>query len=551
MIKGRSICFVIFLIGILWPCMTSSTGFAVEDRLQSALQGIDENTVRAHVKFLADDLLEGRGTGSRGEHLAVRYIASQMEAIGLLPGGEDGSYFQKVPMVGTAPDPSMTLRFHINNRVVPAIYSEEFIAIAPLQREEMHLKEAELVFVGFGIQAPEYEWDDYKGADLRGKVLLFLNNDPDTGDPQFFGGKARLYYGRWTYKYEMAAKMGAAGALIIHTNPSAGYPWRVVQSSWSGETFALPLSEPAPEMQGWITEEKIEEILKTADINLSSLYDTAQKKDFRPRSLGIRVSIDIQSTIRRLEGINVLGLLPGSDPRLKEEAVVFTAHHDHLGIGDPVDGDSIYNGALDNASGIACMLSAAKALAGWTPRPKRSILFVTVTAEESGLLGSAYYAKHPTFPTEKIAVTFNMDGTNILGRTKDLVVLGFGKTDLDDPLQNLAALQGRVVLPDQMPEKGSFYRSDHFSFAKTGIPSLSFETGLDVIGKPEGWGKAQVDEYTEKHYHQPSDEYDPAWNLEGAIEDTRLIFQLALQIANQEAMPKWKPGDEFEKIRNP
>ncbi|MDX9754440.1 MAG: M28 family peptidase, partial [bacterium] len=484
---------------------------------------IQEATLRAHTQFLADDLLEGRGVGTRGEALATRYIAAQFAALGLQPGGEADTYFQQVPLVATTADPAMVLSFQVGDETLTPTYLEDFVANTPLQTELVELDRQELVFVGYGIQAPEYEWDDYKGADLRGKVLLVLNNDPDTGDPAFFGGSARLYYGRWSYKYEMAAKMGADGAILIHTTPSASYPWQVVQTSWSGEQYALPRSEPKIKVEAWITEAKIKAILHQAGLDLEALTAAAQRRDFAPVPLGIRVSSRLQSTVRAMEGTNVLGLLPGSDPTARDEVVIFTAHHDHLGIGSAVDGDSIYNGGLDNASGVAAMLTLAQAFAAQLQPPRRSILFMAVTAEESGLLGSAYYAQHPTFAPGQIVANFNLDGLNIFGRTRDLSILGFGKTDLDPVFQAAAERQNRVIQPDPMPEKGSYYRSDHFSFAKIGVPSYTHRGGLDVIGQPAGWGKEQAEWYTEHHYHQPSDEYSPAWNVEGAMEDLRLV----------------------------
>lgn len=541
--------FWIFGVGIIGLVGFAGVGFAGDDARQVGLREITENRMRAHIQFLSDDLLEGRGVGSRGEQLAVRYIATQFEAMGVQPGGADGSYYQKVPMLGVTPDPALELHFRCGDRMITAKYEDEFVAVTATQTQEVNLQDKELVFVGYGIQAPEYQWDDYKGADLKGKILLVLNNDPDNGDPNFFGGKTRLYYGRWDYKYMMALKMGADGAIVIHTTPSAGYPWQVVRSSWTGEQYELPISEPNLPMQAWIAEEKIKEILKAQNIDLQTLYDAAEKRDFQPISTGVKVSIQIKSAIRSIEGVNVLGLIPGSDPLLKEEAVIFSAHHDHLGIGKAVDGDSIYNGALDNASGVAALLTIAEAYSRSLERPKRSLLFLAVTAEESGLLGSAYYAKHPTFPPEKIAAEFNKDGASIFGRTHDIVILGYGKTNMDDTIRQIAESQGRVVVPDQAPEKGSFYRSDHFSFAQIGVPSVSFDGGLEVIGKPEGWGKQKSDEFTDKYYHQPSDEYDPSWNLEGELEDIQLIYLTGWELADQTSAPKWTPGDEFEKLR--
>jgi Zn-dependent M28 family amino/carboxypeptidase len=524
------------------------TGLIAAINCPAASQAINENKIRAHTQFLADDMLAGRGVGSQGEELAIRYIAAQFKAMGLSPGAERGSYFQKVPLIATEADPSMTLSFRFGNTTMTAMYGREFVANCPLQKQNVSIRDTELVFVGYGIQAPEYDWDDFKDADLEGKVLLFLNNDPNTDDPDFFGGKARLYYGRWTYKYEMAAKVGAAGAIIIHTTSSAGYPWPVIKG-WTGEQFALPLAEPKTKVEAWITEDKIREVLASAGTDLQTLYDAAETREFEPVPLGIGVSIGIQSTVREMAGTNVLGLLPGSDSQLKNEVVIFTAHHDHLGIGDAVNGDSIYNGALDNASGVASIMTIADAFTRLPTPPKRSILFIATTAEESGLLGSAYYAAHPTFPPKRIAANFNIDGINIEGPTHDVVILGLKKSNLGSVFAEVAEQQGRVVLPDQMPEQGSFYRCDHFSFAKIGVPCCTLDSGFDAVGKPNGWMKQQIDAYIENQYHQPSDEYNTDWNLEGAVMDLQLAFQVAMRVANQEEMPQWTPGDEFEAVR--
>jgi Zn-dependent M28 family amino/carboxypeptidase len=399
--------------------------------------------------------------------------------------------------------------------------------------------------------APEYGWDDFKGADVKGKVLVVMNNDPED-DPQLFAGKTRLYYGRWDYKYEQAARVGAAGAIIIHTEPSAGYKWQVVQTSWTGEQFALP-QEGGPQIQikAWATEDASRGIARLGGQDLDALRASAQKRDFKPVPLGVTVDLTLQNDVQKKQTGNVLGRLPGSDPALASQAVIFTAHHDHLGLNEDAKPgeDAIYNGALDNATGVSAMLAIAKAMTELPTRPRRSLLFGAWAAEEQGLLGSKYFAAHPTIAPGRLAANINMDGMNIWGRTKDITMIGLGKSNLDDWVLALAAMQGRHVVPDQFPDKGFFYRSDQFPLAKVGVPAAYFDAGTEVIGKPEGWGRKAQQENEDKHYHQPSDELRPDWDLSGAVEDTTLFFHLGLKVANADAMPQWNRGDEFEAAR--
>lgn len=504
----------------------------------------------AHIKFLADDLLDGRCIGTRGGEIAIKYIEAQFAAMGLTPGGENGSYVQMIPVVGIEADTATVLSFKKGNQQLDLRYYEDFIADPGMQVPEVSVDEAELVFVGYGIEAPEYNWNDFKDTDVTGKILLNMNNDPDTGDPNFFGGRTRLYYGRWDYKYEMAARKGAAGAIIIHTTPSAAYPWQVVQSSWSGEQFELPAKgDPQLKVKAWTTEDATRRVLSMVNRNLDTLWQSAQSPTFHPVPLGVKVSITIKSKLRNLGTATVLGLLPGTDPQKKDEVVIYTAHHDHLGIGKAVNGDSIYNGAVDNATGVTAIISIAQAFTQLPQKPKRSILIIGLAAEESGLLGSQYFTEHPTFKRERIAADINLDAMNTRGRTRDLTIIGYGKTSLDEVVEDVAQQQHRVVLPDQFPDQGSFYRSDQFSFAKVGVPAISIDAGIEYIGRPKDWGKKQEEEWIEKHYHQPSDEYLPSWDLSGAVEDAQLAFMVGLKIANQDQMARWKPGDEFEKLR--
>jgi Zn-dependent M28 family amino/carboxypeptidase len=524
---------------------------AVTPAEKAAARQIRPEAIRAHVRYLASDLLEGRGPASRGDQLAEEYVAAQMEALGLEPAAPGGGWFQRFDVVGITSQAPAVARVTRGGESVELRYRDDYVAFSGVQGPEASTRSGEVVFVGYGIVAPEYQWDDFKGADLKGKVLLVMNNDPED-DPKTFGGKTRLYYGRWTYKYEMAAKVGAAGAIIIHTTPSAGYPWQVVQTSWSGEQFALP-HEGGPEVpvKAWVTEESARKIARLAGQDLDALRAAAQKRDFRPVSLGVNADITLKNEVKRSQTGNVIGRLPGRDPALAKEAVIYTAHHDHLGIkeGAKPGQDSIYNGALDNASGVGAMLAIARAFQALGTSPRRSVIFAAVAAEEQGLLGSAYLAVHPPIPAGRLAADINIDGVNIWGRTRDLTMVGMGKSSLDDWIVKLAAMQGRVVVPDQFPDRGFFYRSDQFSLAKVGVPAAYFDAGTDVIGKPKGWGKEQQEKFEANDYHQPSDELRPDWELSGAVEDAQLMFYLGLKVANAPQMPAWKPGDEFEAAR--
>ena len=515
-------------------------------REKSAARGVSAAALAAHVRFLADDLLEGRGPGSRGGELAMRYIAGQMERLGLQPAGDGGGWLQRFAIVGLKGEVTTAPTFTATGKAPLKLTPTVDCVVSPgTQSEAQHVDGAEVVFVGYGIDAPEQKWNDFKDSDVRGKILLVMNNDPED-DPALFAGKTRLYYGRWTYKYEEAAKKGAAGAIVIHTTPSAGYPWQVVQSSWTGEEFELPSAgEPRVTVKMWATEEAARQIAQLGGQDLDELRRRAQARDFQPVPLGVKLSVALKTQVRKLETANVLGMVRGS--KHPDELVVFTAHHDHLGIRAPKQGDAIYNGALDNASGVAAMLAAAEGLAA--SKPQRSILFASVGVEESGLLGSEYYVKHPTVPTASIAANLNIDGINIWGRTHDISFIGLGKSTLDDVVIRAAGEQGRVVKPDPFPDRGHFYRSDQLNFARAGVPAVYLDEGTDFVGRPAGWGRAQVDEYVAKHYHQPSDQIDASWNFDGALDDVRLLSIVALRIADAPAMPTWRAGDEFEAAR--
>jgi Zn-dependent M28 family amino/carboxypeptidase len=520
------------------------------DGAEAAAATIDEGALRAPIRYLADDLLGGRGPATEGDRLAQLYLATELESMGLTPAF-DGAWQQPFDVVGINAHVPEAWSFQAGGQSVDLARWDEFIAASGVQQDTATIDGAEVVFVGYGIEAPEYDWDDFKGADLDGKVLLMLNNDPDW-DPELFEGNTRLYYGRWTYKYESAARQGAAGAIIIHTTPSAGYPWQVVQTSWTGEQFELPAEgEPRIEVAAWTTEEATRRLLQAAGQDLDALVEKAKSRDFRPVPLGITTSLTLDNEISEKKTANVGGVLPGSDPELAQQMVVFTGHHDHLGTAaeGEGEGDRIYNGAVDNAAGSAQVLAIARAYTKLPEPPARSTLFLFVAAEEQGLLGSKYYALHPSVPAGRLAANINYDGGNIWGRTKDVTLVGSGKSSLDAVARAVAASQGRRIEPDQFPDKGYYYRSDQFSLAKVGVPALYFDTGTEFVGRPEGWGTEQIEAWTEEKYHQPSDELEDSWSFEGMVEDARLGFYCGLIVAEAAEMPSWVPGDEFEAAR--
>ena len=515
-----------------------------------ASETITPALLRAHVKFVSSDLTEGRGPGTRGDAITRTYIASQLEALGLEPAAPEGGFFQKVPLVGVTTTVAEPLRFE-GAAGKAELHPEEYVVVAGIPRQAIRIAGAEMVFVGYGIVAPEFGWDDYAGADVRGKVVLVMNDDP-SDDPAIFAGKTRLYYGRWSYKYEEAARHGAAGVIIIHTTPSAAYPWSVVQTSWAGTLFTLP-DDPAPQVEArmWATEDASRRIAALGGQDLDALRRAATKRGFRSVPLGVRCSLALAADVTRIESANVMARLPGRDPALRGEVVLVTAHHDHLGTkpGAAKGDDAIYNGAVDDATGVAGLLAAARAASALPRAPARTLVFAAVAAEEQGLLGSEWLARHPPVPAGKIAVTVNMDAMNVFGRTRDVTLIGLGKSSIDELFVPLARWQGRVVKGDAFPEKGSFYRSDHFSLAKVGVPAAYVGAGTDFVGRPPGWGKQVNEAWVAKHYHQPSDEYRDDWDLSGMVEDVRLVFFLAVKTADARHMPHWRKGDEFEAVR--
>jgi len=526
-----------------------------------AVRMFSADAIAAHDKFLASDLLEGRGPGTRGDQLAIEYIAAQFEALGLKPDGDNGTYFQKVSLIGVAMDPDKTT-LSLTKEGAPAIgplkHLEQFVGDDETQARDNNASSAldsELVFVGHGVVAPEYKWNDYKDLDTKGKTLVMLVDDPpaNAAEPDLFKGKARTYYGRWTYKYEIGGAKGADAVILIHTNDAAGYPWSVVRNSWGGEHSYLhrAANEPALKLAAWITEDVAKQLFKAAGQDLDALTKAAASRDFKPVVLGgYHLAGTVGSKTRAFDTANVVAKLEGSDAALSREAILYSAHHDHLGIDPAMSGDNIYNGAIDNASGCALLIEMARVWANTTPKPKRSIIFNSVAAEEQGLIGSEYYGKHPSIPAGRIALNINFDAIPELGRVRDVYMNGIERTTFFPTAQKVTKAMGITIVPDPEPEQGHYYRSDHFSLGKVGVPAFSVDPGQDVIGKPAGWGKAQSTEYREHHYHQPSDEFDPKWDWSEAVEMGQLGFWLGWDAANATEMPNWLPGDEFRAVRD-
>ncbi len=516
---------------------------------------IDGASMLRHMSVLASDEFEGRGLGGKGEALTIDYLQQQFVKLGLKPGNPDGSWVQKVPLVGVNSVP--TFSYSGGGKTTTLKFAEDFVARSWKLEPQVDVA-AELVFVGYGIQAPEYHWDDYKGVDVRGKILVMLINDPpivdanhpDQLDKNIFGGKAMTYYGRWTYKYEIAAKLGAAGAMIIHETKPAAYPWAVVRTGGATEGFIIkPEGEDPnnPAVPGWIHLDAAKAMLKSAGLDFDQLKAAAMMRNFKPVPLGLTGKLSVHNTWRALDSNNAVAMIEGSDAKLKNEVVIYSAHWDHFGIDDNLPGPrnkQIYHGAQDNASGVAALLELAKAYKALPQAPKRSILFLVPTAEERGLMGSYYYASHPLYPLTQTRININMDMMNVLGRTRDIAVSGHGKSNTDEWLQKLAKVQGRKARAADA-EGGLYFRSDHFPFAKKGVPVLFTETGSDFIGKPASFKQEKQHEYETQIYHKVVDEVNPDWDLAGAVQDTQLLFQVGYDVAQGRYTPAWKKGAEF------
>ncbi|MGA3127257.1 MAG: M28 family peptidase [Candidatus Korobacteraceae bacterium] len=516
--------------------------------MMEALHNVQAERIRADVKYLSSDALEGRGTGTRGGELAASYIAKQFKDAGVEAAGDDGSYFQKVPMVGVTTLPETTLSVETPKQTL-SLKMPDDIMVFNLDQHEVRDVNAGVIFVGYGITAPEFGWDDYAGADVKGKVLLMLVNEPPSEDPKFFGGKALTYYGRWTYKYEQAARMGAAGVILIHKTEMASYGWEVVRSSWSGERSGLADDqEPKLQFASWVQLEKARAMLADAGQDMDALMAAAGRRGFRALPLPLKVSAHVVSAVRHFESSNVIGKVSGSDPELRKQAVIYTGHYDHLGIRPEQPGDNIYNGALDNATGTAMVIEMARAVAASPVKPKRSMYFAAVTAEEQGLWGSAYLAKHPPLPLSDITLDVNFDAIKPLGIPTEVEAAGYERTTFSAVFEKTAADFHLKILAPEHPENGGYYRSDHFSFAKMGVPAFSLEPGKHFTGHPQSWVKANS-EAMDKSYHQPSDEYKEEYDYRSNAVLARFGIALGYRAAEQPGLVQWKRGDEFERAR--
>jgi Zn-dependent M28 family amino/carboxypeptidase len=533
----------------LWPGWSAAS---------AAEPGLSADRLLAHVRVLASDAFEGRAPGSPGEEKTVDYVVGQFRALGLTPGNPDGTFIQSVPLVGATSQ--ATGSFEAAGRRTEWGMPRDAVLWSPRFVPEVTVTDSEMVFVGYGVVAPEYGWDDFKGVDVRGKTIVMLVGDPPVPDPQdpakldeqVFKGRAMTYYGRWTYKYEIAAERGAAAALVVHETGAAGYPFRVVINSNTGERFDLQAADRnmgRAAVEGWITQEAAGTLCAAAGRDFAALRRSAVRRDFQPVGLGARASFTVKNTLREVSSRNVVARLAGADPKLVDETVVYSAHWDHLGRDPKLSGDPVYHGAYDNATGVAGLIEIAREFVALNPRPRRSLLFLATTAEEKGLLGAKYYVEHPLYPLARTLADLNLDGLNPWGRTHDVSVLGYGNTTLEDLLKAAAGRQGRVLVPDAEPEKGSFFRADHFEFAKAGVPVLYFDSGLDYVGRPAGFGKQKSDEFTENDYHKPTDVIKPDWDLSGGIEDLQLLLAVGRAVADGDRWPEWKAGAEFRARR--
>jgi Zn-dependent M28 family amino/carboxypeptidase len=540
---------LVVLVLLMAGCQNDSE----ESLDKQTVNDITKESLMGPIEAMASDEFEGRGTGSSGQEKTVEYLVAQMKEYGLQGGMDDGSYVQDVPLTGQTTTVEAPLQITKNGKTVHSFnYTNDFMAWPANMSEEVSVDGVDLVYVGYGIQAPEENWDDFKEADVKGKVIVVKNNDPSaSGD--LFGGNTRLYYGRYDYKYEKARELGAAGVLIIHTTPSAGYGWNVVSNSWSSEQFYLRGNDAAEngatKFNGWLTKEASSKVFESAGMKLEQQLDAAESKDFKPVPLnGLKMNLSLAADYRSIDAKNVLGVVKGSNEELNDEYLVYTAHYDHLGITSPVKGDSINNGALDNAAGVSAVLNIAKELKDMQAQIDRSALFLLVGAEEKGLLGSKYWANNPTVPPGKVTANINLDGMNVYGATNDLVLIGYGRNSVSDVIENLAEEQGRTVKPDPHPDRGYFYRSDHFPLAKKGIPAIFPNSGTEFVDKPGGYS-ATIDSLQDANYHTVNDEINEYWDLSGMVQDTRLFFKAGYRILNDDSLQTWDEGDEFRQAR--
>jgi len=530
-----------------------------DDAAAHAQNAISANGLLKTITILASDDFEGRGPGGLGERRSVDYIQKQFAGIGLKPGNPDGTFIQKVPMVGIKSSPEMSLT--AAGKTTTLHYSEDFVANSSRVQKEVVIDKSDMVFVGYGVIAPEYGWDDYKGMDLHGKTIVMLINDPAIPDPadpsrldpHMFKGDEMTYYGRWTYKYEIAARLGAAAAIIVHETKPAAYPFEVVRHSWSNSQFQIDtgaINPDFPTVSGWLQLDVAKAMFKSGGFDFDELKKAALSKDFKPVALGVTASFKINNKWEKVQSKNVLAKIEGSDPVLKNETIIYSAHWDHLGIDKTLPGgrtNQIFHGALDNASGVAALLELAKAYKALPVAPKRTVVFIATTSEEQGLLGARYYAQHPLYPLAKTLIDINIDGINSYGRTRDISVIGSGKSTVDDLAAQTAQQQGRSTKPDPHPEYGSFFRADQFEFAKVGIPGLYTGAGIDVIGQPAGYGEERIKDYIANHYHSVHDVVDSKWDLSGGVEDVQLLFNVGYGLAQGNVYPQWKSDSEFQR----
>ena len=537
-----------FLLAAVVTCAcVVAGGYAA---VRSARARLSAERIGAHVKFLSSDLLEGRGTGERGGDIAAEYIATQFALDGLAPAGDDGTYFQNVPMVGVRTQPETSFKLvPENGEPVTLKNLDDFVASNETQTRTADF-DAPIVFVGFGIKAPEYNWDDYKGADLKGKVALLFVAEPESDDPKFFKGKALTYYGLWTYKYEETARRGAVATLIIHRRDLASYGWEVVRNSMGVQRSFLKLDgTPKLKSDSWVQWDVAKKIAAMGGQDLDKLYQEAQSRDFKPIELPVRLQGHVVSELHSFVSRNVVAELKGADAKLRDQAIVYSAHYDHLGIDASLSGDKIYNGAVDNATGCGILLELAHEWAALAAKPKRSILFASVTAEEQGLLGSEYFGKHLPMRASLISLDLNYDALAPIGEPQEVEVSGAERTTFYPEVEATAKQFGLAIRPDAHPEAGHYYRSDHFSMARVGIPAFSISEGMKFKGHDLAWGEGQADDYVEYHYHQPSDEFQASWDFTGLAEMARFGYELGMKAADQPAEVQWKPGDEFEAAR--
>jgi Zn-dependent M28 family amino/carboxypeptidase len=530
--------------------------------VEQAQQSIQASEFLRHVEVLSSDEFEGRSVGTAGGSRTEEYLVGEFKRIGLKPGNPDGSYLQSVPLTAHTSIPGASV--DVGGRRIEWRFPDDFVAFSLRREAQVRLVKSELVFVGYGVKAPEYDWDDFKGVDLKGKTLVVLVNDPQIPDPEdatrldekMFKGKAMTYYGRWTYKYETAAALGAAAVLIVHETATAGYPYAVVVNSWSRDNFDIQSTAPNPnfpDVPAWIRYERAKELFAAAGLDFEKERQSALRRDFKPVDLHATIDFSVQNNWRDMNSHNVVGRIEGSDPALKDQFVIYTAHWDHFGWDPKLPGtkhDQVFHGAIDNASGVAALLELAKAFRALPTAPRRSILFIATAAEERGLLGAQYYAGHPLYPLRSTLADINIDGANTWGRTRDVQDVGLGNSELDDILVAAARAQGREVVPDQHPERGSFYRADHLEFAKVGVPSLFARGGLDYIDRPAGYGREKGEDFVSNSYHKVTDVVRPEWDLSGAVEDMQLLFRVGCDVAQGDRYPQWKPGTEFKARRD-